>query len=142
MFAGVGLMIAEMFVSAYGVLLVGGMVLFLFGGVMLFDMPDVSDVSVDFWAVLLPAAVGMAAFGGIAVVAIGRTFRKKQTAGVSELIGLVGRASTPLAPAGRVFVRGEYWNARCGEELPVDAAVEVIEVKGMRLRVRRAAGDF
>lgn len=142
MLTGVGVMIAEMFVSAYGVLLLGGLVLFLFGGVMLFDMPDVSDVSVDFWAVLLPAAIGMATFGVIAVVAIGRSIRRKQTAGVSELIGLVGRATTPLAPVGRVFVRGEYWNARCDEDLPVDAAVEVIEVQGMRLRVRRAAGDF
>ena len=142
MFVGVGLMIAEMFVSAYGVLLLGGMAFFLFGGMMLFDMPEVSDVTVDFWGVLLPAAVGMASFGVLAVVAIGRSFRRKQTAGVSEMIGQVGRAATPLAPEGRVFVRGEYWNARSDEELPVDASVEVIEVQGMRLRVRRAAGDF
>jgi len=142
MLTGVGLMIAEMFVSAFGLLLVGGMMFFLFGGMMLFDMPEMSGVTVDFWGVLLPAAIGMAAFGGLAVVAIGRSLRRKQTAGVSELIGLVGRATTPLAPEGRIFVRGEYWNARSDEELPAEAAVEVIEVEGMRLRVRRAAGDF
>jgi membrane-bound serine protease (ClpP class) len=51
---------------------------------------------------------------------------------------MVGRVATPLAPEGRVFVRGEYWTARSAEELPVGAAVEVTEVQGMRLRVRRA----
>jgi len=142
MFTGVALMIAELFVSAFGLLLVGGMVFFLFGGMMLFDMPEISGVAVDFWGVLLPAAIGMVAFGGLAAVAIGRTFRRKQTAGVSELVGLVGRTTTPLAPEGRVFVRGEYWNARSEEVIPADVAVEVIQVEGMRLRVRRASREF
>jgi membrane-bound serine protease (ClpP class) len=101
-------------------------------------MPDVSDLHVSFWSVLVPAVSGVAVFGGLAIFAIGRTFLRKQTAGVSELIGMVGRADTRLAPEGRVFVRGEYWTARSAEEIPVGAAVEVTAVQGMRLRVRRA----
>ena len=108
---------------------------------MLFDMPDASDVAVDFWSVLVPTTVGLAAFGGLVIFAIGRTFRRAQMAGVSELVGLVGRADTPLSPEGRVFVRGEYWNARSDEEIPVQAAVEVTGVEGMRLRVRRAVSE-
>lgn len=136
--AGLALMMVEVFVSSFGVLFAGGILLFLLGGVMLFDMPEVSDVTVDFWSVLVPAVTGMAVFGGIAIFAIGRTFRRAQTAGESELIGQVGRAATPLAPKGRVFVRGEYWNAVCDEEMPEDAFVEVTAVEGMLLRVRRA----
>ena len=105
---------------------------------MIFDMPDLSDLHVSFWSVLVPAVSGVAVFAGIAIFAIGRTFMRKQTAGVSELIGMVGRADTRLAPEGRVFVRGEYWTARSSEEIPVGAAVEVIEVRGMRLLVRLA----
>jgi membrane-bound serine protease (ClpP class) len=138
MVAGLGLMIAEVFFATFGLLFAGGIVLFLLGGVMIFDMPDVSDLQVSFWSVLVPAVSGVAVFGGIAIFAIGRTFLRKQTAGVSELIGMVGRADTEIAPEGRVFVRGEYWTARSAEEIPVGAAVEVTDVQGMRLRVRRA----
>jgi membrane-bound serine protease (ClpP class) len=75
------------------------------------------------------------------VFAVGRALARPQTAGVSELLGLVGRVATPLAPEGRVFVRGEYWAARGDEELPAGEAVEVTGVEGMRLRVRRAAPE-
>jgi membrane-bound serine protease (ClpP class) len=89
--------------------------------------------------VLVPIVAGFAIFGGVVVFAIGRTLRRPQTAGVAELIGLVGRTATPLAPEGRVFVRGEYWTARSDERIEPDEAVEITAVEGLKLRVRRAA---
>jgi membrane-bound serine protease (ClpP class) len=53
-------------------------------------------------------------------------------------VGLVGRAASELAPEGRVFVRGEYWNARADERIAPDEAVEITAVEGLKLRVRRA----
>jgi membrane-bound serine protease (ClpP class) len=138
MAVGLGLMVAEVFITSFGLLFAGGIVLFLLGGAMLFDVPDVSDVRVDFWSVLVPAVAGLALFAGIAIFAVGRTFLRAQTAGVDELIGLVGRADTTLQPEGRVYVRGEYWNALADEEIPAQSRVEVTAVDGMRLRVRRA----
>lgn len=138
MVAGVALMVSELFVSALGLLFAAGVVVFLLGGAMLFEMPDVSDVSVSFWSVLVPTATGMIAFGAIVIYAIGRTFARAQTAGVSELIGMIGRAATALDPEGRVFIRGEYWTASGDERIPADSAVEVTAVEGLRLRVRRA----
>jgi membrane-bound serine protease (ClpP class) len=135
---GIGLMVAELFVSSFGVLFAGGVVCFIAGGAMLFDVPEVSDVKVDFWPVLMPMAAALALVGGAGIYAIGRSFKRAQTAGVSELIGLVGRADTQLAPDGRVFVRGEYWNARSDETIAAETAVEVMAVEGMLLRVRRA----
>ena len=141
MVVGIGLMIAEIFLSAYGLLFAGGITLFLLGGIMLFDLPEVSDVTVDFWSVLLPAAVGFGVVVLFVVYAVGKAFVRAQTTGVNELIGLVGRSQTALAPDGRVFVRGEYWNALCDEELPENTAVEITDVKGMRLRVKRAESE-
>jgi membrane-bound serine protease (ClpP class) len=138
---GIGLMIAELFVSSFGVLLAGGLLCFVAGGAMLFDVPEASDVKIDFWPVLVPMAVALGLAGGLAVYAIGRTFRRAQTAGVSELIGQVGRAITALDPEGRIFVRGEYWNARSDEVIAAEIAVEVMAVEGMRLRVRRARAN-
>jgi membrane-bound serine protease (ClpP class) len=137
MLLGMGLLVAEIFVTSFGVLFAAGVVCFLLGGSMLFDMPEVSDLNVSFWPVLVPITVAFALFAGVVVFAVGRTLARAQTAGVSELIGLVGRAQTALAPEGRVFVRGEYWTASADEEIPAGEAVEVAAVEGMRLRVRR-----
>jgi membrane-bound serine protease (ClpP class) len=139
--AGLGLVFAELFVSVYGALFALGVGCFLLGGSLLFDaerVPDVGDLELSFWSVLVPAVGGFAAFGGVVVLLVGRTLARPQLVGVHELVGLVGRAATPLAPDGRVFVRGEYWSAHGDEELPAGAEVEVTAVEGMRLRVRRA----
>ncbi len=141
MMLGMGLLVAEVFVTSYGVLFAAGLVCFLFGGSMLFDVPEIGGLTVSFWSVLAPAVAGFAVFAGLVIWAVGRTVRTAQTAGVSELIGLVGRADSALDPEGRVFVRGEYWNARANETIPAEADVEVLAVEGMRLRVRRATAD-
>ena len=106
-----------------------------------FDLPELSDLTVSFWSVLVPSVAGFALFAGVAVFAVGRTLLRAQTTGVSEMLGLVGKSATSLAPEGKVFVRGEYWTAQADEEIPAGARVEVTAVEGMRLRVRRAPGD-
>jgi membrane-bound serine protease (ClpP class) len=141
MLLGMGLVAAEVFVPAFGALFAAGIVCFLLGGSMIFDLPQFSDLDVSFWSVLVPSVGGFALFAGVVVFAVGRTLMREQTAGVSELPGLVGRSATPLAPEGKVFVRGEYWNARAEEELPAGARIEVTAVEGMRLRVKRARDD-
>ncbi len=138
MVGGIGLLLAEIFVPTFGLLFLAGCVCFLLGGSMLFALPEVSDLTVSFWSVLVPAVTGVAIFGGIVVYAVGRSIRRAQTAGVSELMGLVGRAATPLEPQGTVFVRGEYWTAQADESIGADESVEITAVEGMRLRVRRA----
>jgi membrane-bound serine protease (ClpP class) len=108
---------------------------------MLFDMPEVSDLTVSFWSVLLPAVAGFGVCVAFILYAVGRTFLRDQMSGVAELVGLVGTASTALAPEGKVFVRGEYWTARANEEISVGESVEVKSVDGMRLRVCRSSRD-
>ena len=138
---GLGLLVAEMFVTSFGLLFVSGIVCFLLGGSMVFDVSEVSDLDVSFWSVLVPSVAGFAVLAGVVVYAVGRTLRRAQTVGVSELVGLVGRSETALEPEGRVFVRGEYWTAHTGEVIPAGERVEVTAVKGMRLTVRRAAQE-
>ena len=74
----------------------------------------------------------------VVVFALGRSLWVDQTAGVDELIGLVGRTTTVLAPDGKVFVRGEYWNCVADGAIDVGDAVEVVGIQGLTLRVRRA----
>jgi membrane-bound serine protease (ClpP class) len=135
---GAGLLIAEAFVTSFGVLLVSGLACLLIGGAMLFDRPDLSDLAVDFWRVLVPAVTGVGLCAGLLVLAIGRVLRRPQTAGVEEMIGMIGVAATRLAPSGTVEIRGEFWRADATEPIEADERVEAIAVDGMRLQVRRA----
>jgi membrane-bound serine protease (ClpP class) len=137
--AGVGLLIAEIFVTSFGVLFAAGIGCFLLGGTMIFDQPEMSDLTVSFWSVLVPAVLAVAIFGAIIVFSIGRTFGLEQTAGVGELVGLVGKAATPLDLGGKVFIRGEYWNAEAEQLIGEGEAVEVVAVDGLKLKVRGAA---
>ena len=136
--AGVALLAAETYFASYGLLFAGGLALILLGGSMLFDRPELSDLDVDFWSVLVPAVVALGAFGGLVIYAVGRTLGRPQTAGVGELLGLMGIATTPLGPEGTVFVRGEYWRAKATEPVAEKERVEVVSVRGLELTVRRA----
>jgi membrane-bound serine protease (ClpP class) len=137
---GLALVVAELFASAHGVLMIVGLVCMLVGGSMVFDVPEVSDLSVSFWAVLVPVVGAFGVFAAIVVFAVGRTMLMRQTAGVDELIGTVGKVVSDLDPVGKVFIRGEYWTAQSIEAIPSGTRVEVTAVDGLQLRVRRAPG--
>ena len=141
MLLGMVLVAIEVFVPSFGVLFAAGIACFLLGGSLLFDLPEVSDLKVSFWSVLVPSVGGFAVFAAVAVFAVGRTLLRAQTTGVSEMLGLVGKCATSLTPEGKVLVRGEYWTASADEEIPAGTRVEVTAVEGMQLRVRRVPGD-
>lgn len=136
--AGLGLLIAEVLITSYGLLFLLGVVCLLVGGTMIFDLPELSDLRVSFWAVLVPAVTGMAAFAAVVLFGVGRTLRRRQTAGISEMIGMVGRVESALQPEGSIFVRGEHWKARADEVIVAGDRVEIVAVEELRLRVRRA----
>ena len=146
MLVGIGLLVAELFVVSFGVLFALGMTCFLAGGSMVFDRPEVSDLNVDFWQVLFPLAVGMSIFGAVIAYSLGRTLFAQQTAGVDEMVGLIGRCAVTIdptnrgsenGPRGKIFVRGEYWNCVADELIEVGQSVEVVSIQGLTLCVRK-----
>jgi membrane-bound serine protease (ClpP class) len=135
---GVALLVAELFITSFGLLFASGLACFLIGGTMVFDRPELSDLTVSFWEVLVPIAAAMTALGALVAYSLTRTFRSRQTAGVDEMVGLVGRCETAIDPNGKVFVRGEYWNSFADENIAAGESIEVLAVEGLTLRVRRA----
>jgi membrane-bound serine protease (ClpP class) len=136
---GVVLVGAELFVSSYGLLLAAGVVCMLLGGSMIFDRPEVSDLDLPFWQVLVPTVGAFGVFGVFAMFMVARAHaRPVKLGGEGELIGMRGLASTALAPSGTVALRGELWTADAEGRIEKGEAIEVVAVEGMRLRVRRA----
>lgn len=135
---GIALLIAEVFIVSFGLLFAAGIAFFLIGGTLVFERPELSDLTVSFWEVLVPIAGSLTLIGGVIAYSLSKTLWTRQTVGLDEMVGLVGRSISRIDPTGRVFVRGEYWNVVSDEPIEADAEIQVIEVDGLRLRVRPA----
>ncbi len=131
-----GLLVAELFVSGFGVLGVGGIVSLILGGLILTSTSD-PDFQVSRWLIFaMAAAVGV--FFLMVVNAILRTRRMPAVTGTRALVGRTAVVRSALNPEGFVFLEGERWKATA-EDGPVSEGekVTVVDVEGLRLRVRR-----
>jgi len=136
-FLGIGLLVAEAFSPSFGVLGVGGIISLALGSFFLFDTEG-SDLVVD-PSIIFTAVATLGSFVLLVSYLVFRSQRAKPTMGLEGLIGEVGEAKSRLSPSGKVFVHGEYWNARADGEVEVGERVEVVGFDGMVLKVRRRA---
>jgi len=78
-----------------------------------------------------------ALFFAVAVTKVVKAHKRKPATGGEGLVGEEGRADTDIAPEGKVFVRGEYWDAESSEAILKGEKVVVTTIDGMRLRVKK-----
>jgi membrane-bound serine protease (ClpP class) len=123
-----------------GALTVAGVISFIVGALVLFNSPGVPS----FQRVSIPLVVGTAILTGSAfVVIIGfmlRALRTPQRTGRESIAGKIGVALSDIGPAGQVLVHSEQWSAELVEgekRIKKGQDVEVVEIKGLRLKVRR-----
>ncbi len=57
-------------------------------------------------------------------------------------LGRQGTARTDLAPRGKVFVRGELWDAVSERPVVAGEGVEIVDADGLTLHVRPAGGGL
>lgn len=142
-FAGVALIVlaillfvAEIKVTSYGLLTIGGTISLALGSLMLFKSADPAlRVSLS---LVLPVAVACGAIAGTLAAMAFRAQRRRPVTGSDGLLGARAVARTALSPAGTVFLQGEWWQATADEALPAGTEVEVVAIDGLTLRVRRA----
>jgi membrane-bound serine protease (ClpP class) len=132
---GVFLFIAEIKIPSYGLLTVGGIVSLALGSIMLFESPlPYLRASL---AVIIPTVIFTAAFFIFAVTMTVKAHMAKPATGAEGLVGTVGRATTRLAPEGKVFVHGEFWNAYTDGTIEEGEKVRVLKTEGLNLKVER-----
>ena len=122
--------------TSYGILGAGGVICMILGALMLVDGP-IPEMRVN----LLTALVVSVPIGVIAVFLMTLVMRAHQNpvaSGVEAMIGEIGIARTPVGPDGKVFVRGELWNASANGEIAAGSRVRVRGVEGLRVIVERA----
>lgn len=136
---GVAMLIAEAFVTSYGILGLGGVVALVFGSLLLIDTSKTNLV------VNRQIIYGAAAALSSIILSLGyllaRERRKVARTGLEALVGEVGVVRDPIRPgaAGTLFVHGELWRATSDEALGAGAQATVVSVHGLEVRVRRAA---
>ncbi|HOD34617.1 MAG TPA: nodulation protein NfeD [Syntrophales bacterium] len=127
------LFIAEIKVMSHGVLTIGGVVSFALGSIMLFESPDPA-IRVS-WSVLIPAVlVTSLFFAGVIALAVKAQLRKPLT-GQQGMIGEYAQAVTDVGEEGKVFLKGEYWNAFSSSPIKKDSRVRVVAIRGLVLEV-------
>jgi membrane-bound serine protease (ClpP class) len=52
-------------------------------------------------------------------------------------LGERGKAESDIVPEGKVFVRGEYWDAWSEESISRGDRIIVVDVEGMKLKVKK-----
>jgi membrane-bound serine protease (ClpP class) len=105
---GIALLIAEIFVTSFGLLFAAGLVCFAIGGYMVFDVPEQSDLAVPV-QVVAGAVLAVAIFGGVVVFGLSRSLFRPQVVGAEGLIGKIAVADSDIDPEGRVFLKGDLW---------------------------------
>jgi membrane-bound serine protease (ClpP class) len=131
------LFIAEVKVTSYGLLTVGGVIAMALGSVMLFESP-LPFLRVS-WKVIAPVVLVSAGFFVLAVTMSVRAHRRRATTGQEGMIGEIGTATSDIDPEGQAHVRGEIWTVWSDEPIRKGEKIEVLGVDRTRAKVKRAA---
>jgi membrane-bound serine protease (ClpP class) len=134
------LFVAEVFVTGFGALGIGGAVALVLGGLFLTSTSN-PDFQVDRWLIYVLASA-IAVFFMMVVSALLRTRRMPAYMGAQTLVGHRAVARSRLDPDGFVFLEGARWRAHAeGPPVEEGTRVRVVAVQGLKLTVRREPAD-
>lgn len=119
--------------TSHGILAAGGAVSMLIGSMILINSPwpGARIRLTTSLSVTLPLAVITVLLVRFAWAAKMR----KAVTGEQGLINSIGVTRTDLEPTGKVFVRGEWWEARAEQTIRAGTRVRVVKIEGLTLVV-------
>jgi membrane-bound serine protease (ClpP class) len=122
--------------TSYGVLGSGGVFCMVLGALLLVDGP-IPEMRVHL-ATALAISVPIGLIAVFLMTLVLRSRKQRVVTGVEAMVGEIGVARTNVAPAGKVFVNGELWNATAKADIPEGARVRIRAVEGLRVVVEAA----
>ena len=136
---GIGFMIAEVFVPAYGSLGIGGVIAFVLGSVMLLDT-DVPGFVLP-WPLIAGIAMLSALFIVVVVGMAMQARRRPVVSGAEEIVGSAGEALEDFESEGWALVHSENWKVRSPVPLKRGQRIRVKAINGLVLEVEPEKGD-
>lgn len=134
------LFILDIKAPTHGALTAAGIASFIVGALVLFNSPGTPQFQrVSIPLVVVVGLLSGAMFGVIVGFGI-RALKTPIRAGRESLVGKTGTATTAFKPSGQVQVGSELWTAEADEgsrKIRKGDRVEVVEIKGLRLKVRK-----
>ena len=128
------LLIAEVFVTGFGFLGIGGIIALILGGLLLIGDASVDAERVSIWALIVGAGlIGLVVFGLGTLIAVDRRRPRWSFQGPRGIVGKEGHAHNTLSPEGTVMVDAELWSARAaaGVEISEGATIKVVGMDGL-----------
>jgi len=122
--------------ASHGILGVGGAIAMALGAVLLIDSP-LPEFRIR-WNVAIALTLPFALITTMLVTLVVRARANKVVTGVGGMVGAEGFAVTALAPAGKIRVHGEYWDAVAPPDVRVEpgARVRITAIQGLQLNVK------
>ncbi len=133
---GIGLMIAEVHIGAFGVIGIAGVAAFGMGSFMMFNS-GVPGFQLSIAVVVSAMAITAALFLLVLSLLL-RSRKHPVVTGKEALLGAEGEALAWQQEEGRVRVQGEIWRARAAGPLAPGTRVKVINREGLVLFVEPA----
>ena len=132
---GIILFIAEIKIVSHGMLTVAGVISLVLGSLMLFESP-IPALRVSLKVMIPTIVIVTLFFVAIIGLAVKAQMRKPAT-GVEGMIGKKGDAITSVHEDGKVFIKGEHWNAYSKDMIEEGEKIKVVGMKGLRLEVEK-----
>jgi membrane-bound serine protease (ClpP class) len=73
-------------------------------------------------------------FAGVITLVMKAQMRKRQT-GKEGMIGVEGKSVTDIFENGKVFIKGEYWNASSNKPIEKGRRIRITSVDGLKIKV-------
>jgi len=134
MLLGIGFMVAEAFLPAYGSLGIGGLIAFVLGSIMLIEETNLPGLDIP---LALIAGVA-AASAGFLIFVLGMLVRGRKrpvVSGREHMIGASGEALEDFEGEGWARVRGESWRVRTAGPVRRGERLRVTAMHGLVLTV-------
>lgn len=134
-FIGIALMIAEVFLSGFGILGIAGVISFALGSVLLFDIDTLgTDISLP---LILAFSLSSLAFFVLLLRFLIKVRQVKAVSGIEEMIGMQVEVISKEGDVYKVHCHGEIWDARSKTELQPKETAFVESLSGLTLDLKK-----